>query len=58
MAANAGERSSDWDEHYFRTCLRLETGDPRYVWVNQTVFVAEGRLHPGPVVEYRVFRIT
>lgn len=58
LAANAGERSSDWDEHYFRTCPRLETGDPRYAWVNQTVFVAEGRLHPGPVVEYRVFRVT
>ena len=57
-AANAGERSSEWDEHYFRTSLRLETGDPRYAWVNQTVFVAQGRLHPGPVVEYRVFRVT
>jgi hypothetical protein len=57
-AANAGERSSDWDEHYFRTCPRLETGDPRYDWVNRTVFVAQGRLHPGPVVEYRVFRVT
>jgi hypothetical protein len=57
-AANAGERSSEWDDHYFRTCLRLETGDPRYAWVNQTVFVARGRLHPGPVVEYEVFRVT
>jgi hypothetical protein len=57
-AANAGERSSDWDDHYFRTSLRLETGDPRYEWVNQTLFVARGRLHPGPVVEYQVFRVT
>jgi len=57
-AANAGERSSDWDEHYFRTSPRLETGDPRYEWVNRTLFVAQGRLHPGPVVEYRVFLVT
>jgi hypothetical protein len=57
-AANAGERSSDWDEHYFRTGPRLETGDPRYEWVNRTLFVARGRLHPGPVVEYQVFRVT
>jgi hypothetical protein len=57
-AANAGKRSSNWDEHYFRTCPRLESGDPRYEWVNQTLFVAEGRLHPGPVVEYRVYRVT
>jgi len=57
-AANAGERSSEWHEHYFRTCPRLETGDPRYEWVNRTLFVAQGRLHPGPVVEYQVFRVT
>lgn len=58
LAANAGERSSDYDEHYFRTTPRLETGDERYDWVNRTVFVGEGRLHPGPVVEYRVHRVT
>jgi hypothetical protein len=57
-AANAGERSSDFHEHYFRTTPRLETGDPRHAWVNQTVFVGEGRLHPGPIVEYRVSRVT
>lgn len=58
LAANAGERSSNYDEHYFRIAPRLETGDERYAWVNQTVFVGEGRLHPGPVVEYRVHRVT
>lgn len=58
LAANAGERSSDYGEHYFRTTPRLETGDERYAWVNRTVFVGEGRLHPGPVVEYRVHRLT
>ena len=49
-AANAGERSSDSEDHYFRACPRLETGDPRYEWVNRTVFVAQGRLHPGPIM--------
>jgi Protein of unknown function (DUF3237) len=56
-AANAGERSSDYGDHYFRTAPRLETGDERYLWVNRTLFVGEGRLHPGPVVEYRVHRV-
>lgn len=56
-AANAGERSTEYSEHYFRTAPRLETGDERYAWVNRTLFVAEGRLHPGPVVEYRVHRV-
>jgi Protein of unknown function (DUF3237) len=58
LAANAGDRSSDFTEHYFRIAPRLETGDERYRWVNRTVFVGEGRLHPGPVVEYRVARVT
>ena len=57
LAANAGTRSSDYGDHYFRTAPRIETGDERYAWVNRTVFVAEGRLHPGPVVEYRVYRV-
>jgi hypothetical protein len=58
LAANAGESSSDFPEHYFRIAPRLETGAERYRWVNRTVFVGEGRLHPGPVVEYRVARVT
>jgi hypothetical protein len=58
LAANAGTRPSRYDEHYFRTAPRLETGDERYAWVNRTLFVAEGRLHPGPIVEYRVHRVT
>jgi len=57
LAANAGERSTEYAEHYFRTAPRLECGDERYRWVNQTLFVGEGRLHPGPVVEYRVYRV-
>ena len=57
LAANAGTRSSEYREHYFRTAPRIETGDERYAWVNRTVFVGEGRIHPGPVVEYRVYRV-
>jgi hypothetical protein len=60
-AAVAGERASDYHEHYFRTAPRLESGDPRYAWVNQTLFVGEGRVHPaepGPTVEYRVYRVS
>jgi Protein of unknown function (DUF3237) len=58
LAAVDGSRSSDFDEHYFRITPRLETGDERYSWVNQTIFVADGRIHPGPIAEYRVHRVT
>jgi hypothetical protein len=30
------------DQYYMRTHARLETGDPRYAWVNDTLFVGTG----------------
>lgn len=29
-------------EYYMRTTARLESGDPRYAWVNRTIFVGTG----------------
>jgi hypothetical protein len=29
--------------YYFRTVARLETGDPRYEWVNRSLFLGTGR---------------
>jgi hypothetical protein len=58
LAAVGGERDSQFGDSYFRTAPRLETGDERYAWVNQTVFVSEGRVVVGPGVEYRVHRVT
>ena len=49
--------ATDYRDQYFRTTPRLETGDPRYDWVNRTLFLAEGRIQPGPSVQYRVYRV-
>jgi Protein of unknown function (DUF3237) len=46
-----------YEDQYFRTTPRLETGDERYAWVNQTVFVGQGRIYPGSSVQYRVYRV-
>ena len=46
-----------FDDQYFRTTPQLETGDERYAWINQTVFISRGRLIPGGV-EYEVYRVT
>jgi uncharacterized protein DUF3237 len=35
----------------------METDDPRHSWVNQTLFVAQGRLLPG-AVEYTVYQLS
>lgn len=54
----AGASGTEYDDQYFRTAPRLETGDERYDWVNRTMFVARGRVRPGFTVEYEVFRVT
>jgi hypothetical protein len=53
--AEGGE--TRWEDQYFRTTPRLETGDSRYAWVNQSVFLAQGRIYPGGV-QYRIYRVT
>ncbi len=47
---------TDYGDQDFFTNPRMETGDPRYAWVNTTFFVGEGRIRPGLGVEYRVWR--
>ena len=47
-----------WEDQYFRTTPRFETGAEQYAWMNHTLFAAEGRMLEGGGVEYRVYRIT
>lgn len=48
---------TEFADAYLRTSPRLECGDPRYAWVNRTLFVAAGRLLAGGTVEYKVYRV-
>ncbi len=56
-----GNTPTNFGDQYFFINPRLETGDKRYSWVNQTLFIAEGRVLPEPRVkfrvEYRVYRV-
>ncbi|HEX4106707.1 MAG TPA: DUF3237 domain-containing protein [Solirubrobacteraceae bacterium] len=54
LAAGAG---TDFADQYFRSTPHIETGDPRYAWATQSVFVGEGRVLPGAAVEYRIARV-
>jgi hypothetical protein len=58
MSAIGTGAGTDFEDHYFRTNPRLETGDPRYAWVNQTLFVGKGHALPGLLIEYDVYRVT
>lgn len=42
MQAVARGEDVDPSSYYMRTHARLETGDPRYDWVNRTLFVGVG----------------
>lgn len=44
------------DSYYMRTQARLETGDPRYEWVNRTLFVGRGQRKSAQVV-LSLFRV-
>ena len=55
--ALAGEGETDFGEQYFMTTPRMQTGDPRYQWVNNVVCVARGRLSAGRV-DYEVYQVT
>lgn len=52
-----GDTPTHYGDQYFFINPRLETGDERYSWLNQTIFVGEGRVLPGPAVEYRVYQV-
>ena len=56
QAALAGNGSTEYGEAYFVTAPRMQTGDPRYRWVNNMVCVAQGKLSPGRV-DYQVFEV-
>lgn len=57
QAAMGADAATAYEDQYFRTAPRFETGDERYQWLNQSVFVGEGRIIEGFRVEYRVYRL-
>lgn len=50
LAAIARGEEAAPESYYMRTHARLETGDPRYGWVNRTLFVGTGARRAGQVV--------
>jgi hypothetical protein len=56
--AVAAGRETGFGDQYFRVALSVETGDPRYAWLTQSVLVGRGRISAGPGVAYEVFRVS
>lgn len=56
IGARQAGKATDFDDQYFYTNPRIETGDERYAWMNTTFFIGEGRFMSGAGVQYRVWR--
>ncbi len=57
MTAVLTGTGTDYADQYFRVTPRFETGDERYQWLTQSVFLATGHMIPGGV-EYELYRVT
>ena len=52
----ASGETVDPETYYMRTLIRLGSGDPRYGWVNQSLFLAKGGKF-GSTVRLTVYRV-
>jgi hypothetical protein len=51
-----GASASEVEPLYFRTSPIIETGDPRYLWLNDILVVGLGSIVPGGV-SYELFEV-
>lgn len=57
VAASATDGvETSFDDQYFRTAPRFETGAAAYAWLQQSTFVGRGRM-TADGVQYEVFRV-
>jgi hypothetical protein len=50
-------RSTAMDEQYMRMVAQFDTGDSRYAWLTQSLFIGEGRLAGDHQIEYVIYRV-
>ncbi len=55
VAAASGTREPEFEDAYFITQPRFETGDTRYTWLNRSVGLSEGKVGQNRAW-YRVYR--
>ena len=58
VAAADADRPTDWADQYMRLAVRFDTGAARYRWLNESLFVAAGRLLGTGRIEYAIHRVT
>ncbi len=53
--ANGGETSVE-DQH-MRMVAQFDTGDERYAWLTQSLFIGAGRVAGDHQIEYQIYRL-
>jgi Protein of unknown function (DUF3237) len=56
-AAEAGTETK-WADQYMRMAMSFDTGAEKYAWLNESLFIAEGRLAGRMEIEYAIYRVT
>ena len=46
-----------FEDQYLRQVMRFETGDQRYIWLTQEIYIAEGRLAGPSEIDYNVYTL-
>jgi hypothetical protein len=52
------DHSTEWADQYMRLSIKFATNDSKYRWLEQSLFVAAGRLLGTGKIEYAVYRVT
>lgn len=57
LKALADGSATAWADQYMRMVPEFMAGGERYAWLNQSLFLAEGRLSGRHEVEYSIYRV-
>lgn len=57
VRAASENRETDWGEQYMRMVMNFDTGAENYAWLNQSLFIAAGRLIGAAEIEYAIYRV-
>ncbi|HMF69355.1 MAG TPA: DUF3237 domain-containing protein [Phyllobacterium sp.] len=52
------DQPTRWDDQYMRLSITFATNDERYRWLEQSLFIAAGRLLGTGQIEYAIHRVT
>jgi hypothetical protein len=57
MKALAEDQETVWSDQYMRMVPEFIVGEEKYAWLNQSLFVAEGRLAGPKEIEYLIYKV-